>query len=122
MIRGQIERHAPPGHRRTPTSVDLPVSEECKHVLGNAAIQADRARHNHIGTEHLLLGLLDEKKSFSAEILNRHGVRYSRVHEDLARSPQPPTAPSQPWIETLDEVSKTLGSPLGRRLCTQGRN
>src|SRR5690349_20428276 len=62
-IRRQIEEHTLV-RERIPTSVDLPVSNECKHVLKYAAEEADSLSHAHVGTEHLLLGLLREKKCF----------------------------------------------------------
>ena len=43
-------------------------------------------RHKHIGTEHLLLGLLREEKCFAAEILHERGLRLSTIREELARS------------------------------------
>ena len=53
--------------------MDLPLSEEAKRVLIHAAEEAERLSHKHIGTEHLLLGLLRGEKSFAARILNEHG-------------------------------------------------
>jgi hypothetical protein len=43
------------------TSVDLPLSHECMRVLAYGAEEAGLLNHKHIGTEHLLLGLLREK-------------------------------------------------------------
>ena len=57
-----------------PTSVDLPLSNESKGVLAYAAEEAERLAHKYIGTEHMLLGLLREKKSFAARLLNEEGV------------------------------------------------
>ena len=68
------------------TSVDLPVSQEAKQVLIHAAEEAERLSHRHIGTEHLLLGLLRGETSFAARILNEHGVHLSAVREELARA------------------------------------
>src|SRR3989449_4366523 len=67
------------------TSVDLPLSQECKRVLNYAAEEAERLSHKHIGTEHLLLGLLREEKSFAAEILHERGLRLSTLREELTR-------------------------------------
>jgi len=67
------------------TSVDLPLSQECKRVLAYAAEEAERLSHKHIGTEHLLLGLLREEKSFAAEILHERGLRLSAIREELGR-------------------------------------
>src|ERR1700678_1852891 len=73
-IRKQIERYTVPGERVS-TSVDLPLSHECKRVLAYGAEEAERLNHKHIGTEHLLLGLLREEKCFAAEILHERGLR-----------------------------------------------
>jgi len=43
-------------------------------VLAYAAEEAERLSHKHIGTEHLLLGLLREEKCFAAEILHERGA------------------------------------------------
>ena len=40
--------------------------------------------HKHIGTEHLLLGLLREEKCFAADILHERGLRLSQVREEIA--------------------------------------
>ena len=55
-----------------PTIIDLPLSNESRRVLAYAAEEADRLEHGHIGTEHLLLGLLRENGSYAAEILRNH--------------------------------------------------
>src|SRR5262245_30878839 len=57
------------------TSIDLPLSNECKRILAYAAEEAERLLHPHIGTEHLLLGILREEKCMAAEILQQHGLR-----------------------------------------------
>ena len=67
------------------TSIDLPFSEECKRVLNRAAEESDRLSHKHIGTEHILLGLMREEKSVAAEILREHGFRSNVVREELSR-------------------------------------
>jgi uncharacterized damage-inducible protein DinB len=72
-IRKQIEDHTTVGEK-TSTSVDLPLSNECKRVLAYAAEEAERFSHHNIGTEHLLLGLMREEKCFAAEILRERGL------------------------------------------------
>ncbi|HVN94712.1 MAG TPA: Clp protease N-terminal domain-containing protein [Terracidiphilus sp.] len=80
---------------KTSTSVDLPLSNESKRILTCAAEEAERLGHKHIGTEHLLLGLLREEKCFAAVILEERGVRLDEIRKELARAPhasQPETA------------------------------
>jgi ATP-dependent Clp protease ATP-binding subunit ClpC len=84
LIRKQIDEHTVI-REKVSTSVDLPLSDECKRVLNLAAEEAQALGHKHIGTEHLLLGLLREKKSFAAKILNERGVQFKAVREELAR-------------------------------------
>src|SRR5450755_4440536 len=85
FIRKQIEGHTRI-QEKVSTSVDLPLSNECKRVLAYAAEEADSLSHKHIGTEHLLLGLLREEKCFATEILHERGLRLSQVREEIQRS------------------------------------
>ena len=84
-IRKQIEGRTAI-REKVSTSVDLPLSQESKRVLAYAAEEAERLAHKHIGTEHLLLGLLREEKCFAAEILHKRGLRLSTLREELSRS------------------------------------
>ncbi|HKV90990.1 MAG TPA: Clp protease N-terminal domain-containing protein [Candidatus Angelobacter sp.] len=85
-IRRQIESVTMKGEK-TATSVDLPLSNEGKRVLAYAAEEAERFAHKHIGTEHILLGLLREEKCFAAQILHGRNVRVSFVREALEQAP-----------------------------------
>jgi ATP-dependent Clp protease ATP-binding subunit ClpC len=72
---------------KTLTSVDLPLSNECKRVLAYAAEEAEGLGHPHIGCEHLLLGLLREEGSFAAQLLRNCGVDLEEVRKELAATP-----------------------------------
>ena len=65
------------------TSVDLPLSHECMRVLAYGAEEAKLLNHKHIGTEHVLLGLLREEKCLAAEILYARGLRLSTIRKQL---------------------------------------
>src|SRR4026207_1313495 len=67
------------------TSVELPLAPENKRVLAYAHEESDRLQHRHIGTEHLLLGLLREERSMAAEILYERGLRLNAVRDEIAR-------------------------------------
>lgn len=82
-IRRKISERGKLGEK-LPTSVDLPLSNESKRVLAYAADETERLSHRHIGTEHLLLGLLREKRSFAAQLLNEEGVLLERSRENIA--------------------------------------
>jgi ATP-dependent Clp protease ATP-binding subunit ClpC len=72
------------------------LSHECKRVLTYAAEEAERLSHKHIGTEHLLLGLLHEEKCFAAEILHERGLRLSQVRDEIQRSSSEKVSSNRP--------------------------
>jgi ATP-dependent Clp protease ATP-binding subunit ClpA len=84
-IRAEIEARATL-REKVPTSIDMPLSEECRRILAYATEEAVRLNHLHIGTEHLLLGILREEKCMAAEILRGHGLRLIAIREELTRS------------------------------------
>jgi ATP-dependent Clp protease ATP-binding subunit ClpA len=84
-IRKQIERHTPP-REKTLFSVDLPLSHECMRVLAYGSEEAQRLNDQHIGTEHLLLGLLREQKCFAAQLLGGQGLTLDSVREQVEHS------------------------------------
>jgi ATP-dependent Clp protease ATP-binding subunit ClpC len=108
-IRKQIEAHTTI-REKVSTSVDLPLSNECKRVLAYAAEEAERLSNKHIGTEHLLLGLLREEKCFASEILLERGLRLSTVRDELARTTQEraPQAQRNRESSMLAEFSRDL--------------
>ena len=63
--------------------MDLPLSHESSRVLAFAAEESQHLNHQHIGTEHLLPGLLREEKCFAAEILRERGLQLSTIREQL---------------------------------------
>src|ERR1700709_2295682 len=65
-IRKQIETQTTL-REKVSTSVELPLSQECKRVLAYGAEEAERLNHKHLGTEHPLLGLLPAEKSFPTQ-------------------------------------------------------
>ena len=107
-IRKQIEAHTQI-REKVSTSVDLPLSHECKRVLAYAAEEAERLSHKHIGTEHLLLGLLREEKCFAAEILHERGLLLATIREELARSQSEKLLSNRPKESSLlAEFSRDL--------------
>ena len=105
-IRRQIEKHTTI-REKTSTSVDLPVSNECKRVMAFAAEQAEALGHKHIGTEHLLLGLLREENCFAAHVLKERGLEVESIRESLAKAAMD-TSVSHP--------AATRSGPLGQSL------
>src|SRR5947209_19599762 len=94
---------------RISTSVEVPLSAECKRILNMAGEEAERLGVKHVGTEHLLLGILREEKCFGAEILMERGLRLSTLREELARTSGEKTTTARPKeTSLLAEFSRDL--------------
>jgi ATP-dependent Clp protease ATP-binding subunit ClpC len=85
-IREEVEKNTTV-RQPTPTSVDLPLSNECKRALQYASEEAEALSHKHIGAEHLLMGLLREEKCFAAQLLVERGVDLEEMRKQLIRVP-----------------------------------
>jgi len=71
---------------RTSTSVEVPLSQECKRILAAASSEAEGLNQKSVSTEHILLGILREEKSFAAELLSKRGIRLSTIREELTKA------------------------------------
>lgn len=105
-IRKRVDAHTP-ARERIATSVDIPLSDEGKLTLAYAAEEAERLELKHIGTEHLLLGILRESKSFGAAILNQLGITLENVRKELASIPaegetRGGVEPAQPSLVSIE--------------------
>src|SRR5574341_582528 len=60
-------------------------TQRARRVLSIAHQEAERARNNNIGTEHLLLGLLDEEGGVAGRVLRELGMMSDRVREVIRR-------------------------------------
>lgn len=70
----------PPARAVIPTSLDLPVSNECKRALEAAAIEADRLGSEAISWEHLMMGLIKVSDDV-ARVLQQHDVTSETLGE-----------------------------------------
>ncbi len=69
---------------RMATSVEMPLGGRCKQALQKAAEESDRHKSPHIGTEHMLLGLLHETDSVVAGLLAGSGVTLAAARVSIA--------------------------------------
>jgi ATP-dependent Clp protease ATP-binding subunit ClpA len=54
-------------------------TQDARQVVTTAQQEAARLHHGHIGTEHLLLALLDRPGSATSAVLGRHGLTRNSV-------------------------------------------
>ena len=72
QIRLEIERNLPTGGT-TVTFGEIPFSPRVKKVIEYGVEEARLLGHNHIGSEHLLLGLLREEEGIGGKVLRSLG-------------------------------------------------
>jgi ATP-dependent Clp protease ATP-binding subunit ClpC len=60
-------------------------TQRARHVLTLAHQEAERTRQGFIGTEHLLLGLLEEDGGVAGRVLRELGLETERVREMIQR-------------------------------------
>jgi Clp amino terminal domain, pathogenicity island component len=85
-IRTEIEGLITP-RERISTSVEVPLTEECRKVLNLAAEESDRLAQRYVGTEHLFLGMLRVEGSLAAKLLGKRGLKLEGIREQLAKAP-----------------------------------
>jgi len=105
-------------------------TDEARTVVAAAGRHAGALHHGWIGTEHLLLGILDDRSTRPARLLGDRGVTGEWVHEEVERI----VGRGEPDIDadalaTLgidldavrERVERTFGpGALSRRPCRRG--
>jgi len=84
-IRTAIERVVTRG-KMISTSVEVPLSAESRQILQFAGEEAERLGHRHVGTEHLLLGMLRLPDSLAAALLIAKGAKADAIRRQIALS------------------------------------
>jgi len=114
-IRKELESNRT--HERVSESVEIPFSAPTKRVLAYASDEADRLAHRHIGTEHLLLGLMRDD-SIPSAILARYGMRLDEARalvdklSSAAASPAMVTANALAQIARIEKLTVDLENLL----------
>jgi ATP-dependent Clp protease ATP-binding subunit ClpA len=114
-IRSAVERDFP-ARESTPTSIDLPLSDECKRILAYSAEESMRLNHDHISPEHLLLGILREENCYAARLLRGYGLALDPARTTVnAGSKELPRKSNFPVIR-LDGIEGTASLPNSHHL------
>jgi ATP-dependent Clp protease ATP-binding subunit ClpA len=85
-VRQEVEKQLPPG----PHKIDnIPYTPGIKKVLTLAAREAKALQHTYVGTEHLLLGLLNEDVGVGSQFLKNLGVNIKQTRVDILKELDP---------------------------------
>ena len=104
-IRAEIEKQVQSGHAMHQMT-QLPFTPRAKRVLELCQEAAKELRHNYIGTEHLLLGLIREEQGLAASVLKELGLVLEEVRAEVLEILG--ADPGEVEME-FDQESKSLG-------------
>ena len=63
----------------------IPFTPQAKQALTRALLEALGLRHNYIGTEHILLGLVCENEGLAARILLEFDADCEKIRNEVSR-------------------------------------
>ena len=86
-IRAQLEKLIQNGTGMVMFS-RLPMTPRAKQTLKYAVAESQELNHGHVGTEHLLLGLIREDQGVAAQILMNLGLRLPQLRKEVLRLPK----------------------------------
>ncbi|MEC4686815.1 MAG: ATP-dependent Clp protease ATP-binding subunit [Nitrospirota bacterium] len=110
QIRLEIERNLP-GGGTTMTFGEIPFSPRVKKVIEYGVEEARLLGHNHIGSEHLLLGLLREEEGIGGKILRSLGANLLTARQltvTFLRKASPRERDRKSNTPALDEFGRDL--------------
>jgi len=98
-IKGRVPRL-----ESVPQVVTMPLSAEAKKVLANAADESGTLGHEHIGTAHLMLGLLREPAPFMVGVFQRYNLDLEEQRERLRFYVEPPLVQDFTILRAISRV------------------
>jgi len=94
-IRAEIEKRVTRGECFS-TSIEVPLAVDCQKIFTLAVDESDRLGHPHVGTEHLLLGILLLESSIASKILTETGIKLEPLRAQLAKAALGDAAKARP--------------------------
>lgn len=82
-VRRDIEKQLLKRKSTKAINANVPLVKQAEKVIKITFLEAKLFKSKVIGTEHLLLSILKDENSLSCKILNRYGVNYQNIKEEL---------------------------------------
>lgn len=119
-VRTEVEKIIGRGSGFTP--VEIPFTPRVKRIFESSLNEARQLGHNYIGTEHLLLGLIQDRDGVAAKVLQNMGIDPNAMRTQVIRMLGEEAAVSvggtsnNGKVPTLDEFGTNL-----TKLAAQGK-
>jgi ATP-dependent Clp protease ATP-binding subunit ClpC len=94
----------------SPIGANIPLVKQAERLLKITYLEAKLFKSPMIGTEHLLLSMLKDEDSVVCRVLNRYGVNYNTVHEELENMVDENKLPRAEMSSSSDDEDQTFGT------------
>jgi len=117
----EIEQQVQPGSAAV-SGEEIAFTPRAKKVLELAVEEARRFSHSHIGTEHILLGLLKEGEGIAAKVLQDMKIDLGRIQAEVIRLLGDQGRPSAEQAQTGKKSQTPALDNFGRDLTQLARD
>lgn len=83
LTRDEIEKSLIKSDKVFSNSGQIPLTKQAEKVLKRTYLESKVFKSTMIGTEHLLLSILKDEDSVACRILNKYGILYENVKDEL---------------------------------------
>jgi ATP-dependent Clp protease ATP-binding subunit ClpC len=100
--------------KNTPLKIDsainIPLVKQAEKVLKKSFLEAKLYKSSDIGTQHLLLSILKEEDCVATTILNKYGVIYDIIKDEIELMMKDENLPRAEFPGSSDEESENFGA------------
>ncbi|MDF2440957.1 MAG: ATP-dependent Clp protease ATP-binding subunit ClpC, partial [Abditibacteriota bacterium] len=83
-------------------------TERARRVILLGQEEAGKMNSAHVGTEHLLLGLVRENEGVAAQVLQKMGVSLNKVRQEIEAEVEPGSDPTPPEPKLTPKAKRVL--------------
>ena len=110
-VRDEVEKSITKSTKKTnPSMTNIPLVKQAEKVLKFTYLEAKLFKSPMIGTVHLLLSILKDEDNVACRILNKYGVIYDNVKDELENMKDEKTTPRAEFPGGSEEESESFAT------------
>ncbi len=110
-VRDEVEKSITKSTKKSnPSMTNIPLVKQAEKVLKFTYLEAKLFKSPMIGTEHLLLSILKDEDNVACRILNKYGVIYDNVKDELENMRDEKTTPRAEFPGGSEEESESFAA------------
>jgi ATP-dependent Clp protease ATP-binding subunit ClpC len=108
-IRQELEKSLKETSVKNIKTTNIPLVRQAEKVLKITYLEARLFKSKKVGTEHILLAILREEDNIATKVLNKYGVIYENVKEELEEMLEEKNIPRAEFPGSADDGEKGSG-------------